>query len=85
MQAYASLAILMVIAYLLLSVWRLRRKRSVPGPAAAGMMNEILNDERRAAIEIIVEEKTGYRDPEDRDGSLPDLKDRSVIVSGNDR
>jgi hypothetical protein len=49
------------------------------------MMNEILNDERRAAIEIIVEEKTGYRDPEDRDGSLPDLKDRSVIGSGNDR
>ena len=47
------------------------------------MMNEILNDEQRAAIEIIVEEKTGYRDPEDRDGSLPDLEDQSVIGSGN--
>jgi hypothetical protein len=85
MQGYASLAILMVIAYLVFSAWRLRRKRSMPGPAAAGMMYEILNDERRAAVEIIVEEKTGYRDPEDRDGSLPDLEDQSVLGSGKDR
>lgn len=56
----------------------------MPGPAAAGMMNEILNDERRAAIEVIVEEKAGYRDPEDRDGSLSDLEDPSVIRSGKD-
>lgn len=84
MQGYVSLAILMVIAYLLLAVWRLRRKRSMPGPAAAGMMHEILNDERRAAIEIIVEEKTGYRDPEDRDGSFSDLKDPAVVRSGKD-
>jgi hypothetical protein len=38
------------------------------------MMHGVLNDERRAAIEIIVEEKTGFRDPEDRDGNLPDLE-----------
>ncbi len=33
-------------------------------------MHEILTDERRAAIEVIIEERTGYRDPEDRDGDL---------------
>lgn len=66
-----ALVILLVVAYLVFAVWRLRTRRSAPGPAAAGMMNEILNDDRRAAIEVIVEEKTGYRDPEDRDGILP--------------
>lgn len=75
MERYTSLVILMVIAYLAFSVWRLRKKRSLPGPSAAGMMHEVLNDERRAAIEIIVEEKTGYRDPEDRDGSPPTRED----------
>jgi hypothetical protein len=84
MQGYASLAILLVIACLVFAVWRLRTKRSMPGPAAAGMMSEILNDDRRAAIEVIVEEKTGYRDPEDRDGNCSDLKDQSVIRSGKD-
>jgi hypothetical protein len=38
------------------------------------MLHQILNDDRRAAIEFIVDEKTGYRDPEDRDGNLPDLE-----------
>jgi hypothetical protein len=61
------------MAYLVFSIWRLRSGRSIPGPASVGMMQEIMDDQRRAAIEIIVEEKTGYRDPEDRDGNLPDL------------
>jgi hypothetical protein len=47
-----------------------------PGAAAAGMMNELLSEERRAAIEVVVvEERTGYRDPEDRDGTFPNLAD----------
>jgi hypothetical protein len=28
----------------------------------------------RAVVEIIIEERTGERDPEDRDGNLPDLE-----------
>jgi hypothetical protein len=70
----ASAVIWLVMAYLVFAVWRLRSKRSTPGPAAAGMMDEILDDQRRAAIEIIVEEKAGYRDPEHRDGDLPELE-----------
>ena len=68
MESSGGVAVLAVIAYVVFSIWRLRKKRSVPGPAAAGRMHEILNTDRRAAIEVIVEEKTGYRDPEDRDG-----------------
>jgi hypothetical protein len=45
------------------SIWRLRSGRSIPGPASVGMMHEIIDDQRRAVIEIIVEEKTGNRDP----------------------
>jgi len=33
----------------------------------------MLNEDRRRAIEIIVEEKAAACDPEDRDGNLPDL------------
>jgi hypothetical protein len=37
-------------------------------------MHEMLIQDRRAAVEIILEERTGERDPEDRDGNLPDLE-----------
>jgi hypothetical protein len=70
MERYASVVIWLFIVYLVFGIWRLLTKRSRPGPAAAGMMHEILSDDGRAAIEIIVEERTGYRDPENRDGSL---------------
>jgi hypothetical protein len=73
-QSVVSGIIAVLILWLVIGAWRLRKKRSRPGPAAAGMMNEILNDERRAAIEMILEERTAYRDPEDRDGDLPQLE-----------
>jgi len=43
------------------------------GPAAAASMHDLLNDDRCAAIEIMLEERAAARDPEDRDGNLPDL------------
>jgi hypothetical protein len=43
------------------------------GSAAAGTIYDMLNEEKRNAIEVIVEERAGERDPEDRDGNLPDL------------
>lgn len=45
------------------------------GPGAAGAMYDLLNQDRRNAIELIVEEKAAARDPEDADGNLPDLED----------
>jgi hypothetical protein len=47
------------------------------GSAAAGALYDLLNEDKRKAIEIIVEERAGERDPEDRDGNLPDLKHQS--------
>lgn len=43
------------------------------GPGAAGTIYDWLNEDKRKAIEIIVEEKAAARDPEDKDGNLPDL------------
>ena len=64
----------LLIVWLVIGAWRLRRKRVTIGAAAAGTIDELLDDRRRAAIEIIIEERTGERDPEDRDGNLPDLE-----------
>ena len=42
--------------------------RGGPGPGAAGAMYDLLNQDKRNAIELIVEEKAGARDPEDAEG-----------------
>jgi hypothetical protein len=70
----AFLALLGYIVGFALITRRLIRRRKHYGPAMAGTIHDLLNDDRRAAVQIIVEEKTGERDPEDRDGNLPDLE-----------
>lgn len=44
------------------------------GPGAYGAVYDLLNQDRRKAIEIILEEKAEARDPEDADGNLPALE-----------
>jgi hypothetical protein len=58
-------------------VWRLTRRgrgRLAPGTALLDSMELLFDDDRRAAVEIIIEERTGYHDPEDKDGDLPQLE-----------
>lgn len=50
-----------------------RRGRSALGPAGAGTVYDMLNKDKREALEIIVEERAEARDPEDAEGHLPDL------------
>jgi hypothetical protein len=45
-----------------------------PGPGASGAFYEMLNEDKRKAIEIIVEEKAAARDEETADDIPPDLK-----------
>jgi hypothetical protein len=66
-----------LIAWLIVGVWRLTRRRGrrvTPGPAALGSMDFLFDDNRRAAVEVIVEERTGEREAEDKDGNLPELE-----------
>ncbi len=53
---------------------RLRSRRTHIGAAAAGAVYEMLNQDKRNAIEIIVEEKAAEADPERADGDLPHLE-----------
>ena len=68
---------LVAIVLLVIAVWRTRRqrRRGGVGAGAAGMVYGWLNEDKRNAVEIIVEERAAARDPEDRDGNLPDLVD----------
>jgi hypothetical protein len=72
---------LVVLAFLIVVIVSARRKRrrgwtraSGAGPGAMGAVYDLLNEDKRNAIEMIVEEKAESRDPEDADGNLPDLE-----------
>ena len=75
MEAYINGVFALFMVWLLVGAWRLRRRRATPGAAAAALMHALLNQDQRAAVEIIVEERAAAHDPEDRDGNLPDLTD----------
>ena len=66
---------------------KMRRRRAGTfnvGAGAMGAVYDLLNQDRRNAIEIIVEEKAEARDPEDADGNLPELeRPRRANSDGN--
>ena len=61
--------VLLVVAFM-----RLRKRRSHIGSGAAGIVYDMINEDKRKAIEIVVEDRAAARDPEDKDGNLPDLE-----------
>jgi hypothetical protein len=82
METGAVGVVIWVIALVIIAIlfWRQRRRRGRLGAGAAGTVYDMLNEDKRNATEIIVEARAEARDPEDRDGNLPDLeapKDRS--------
>jgi hypothetical protein len=66
---------LVAIVAVIAAFSRLGRNTRDIGPGAAGSIYDMLNEDKRKAIEIVVEERAEARDPEDRDGNLPDLED----------
>jgi hypothetical protein len=63
-----------MMALMAAAIWRLSRRRRHLGPGAIGTMHEILSQDRRNAIEMIVEERAEERRPENADGNLPELE-----------
>ncbi len=51
-----------------------RRRGGGIGPGAAGAIYDLLNEDKRKAVEIIVEQKAEATDPETADGDLPDIE-----------
>ena len=70
-EVAAWLVVLIGTIALLASIGRRARG---PGSAAAGTIYDMLNEDKRNALEIIVEQRAEARDPEDADGNLPDLE-----------
>ncbi len=74
-QVMSALVWAAAVVLLIVAVWRTRRqrRRGGIGSASAGAIYDWLNEDKRNALEIIVEERAEARDPEDKDGNLPDL------------
>jgi hypothetical protein len=66
----AALVWLAAAIVLIAAVWRSRHKRRMGslGPGAAGIVYDMLNEDKRKAIDIIVEQRAAARDPEDKEG-----------------
>ena len=70
---YGAIVWVIVLVVVAVLVYRKRRQGRL-GAGAAGTVYDMLNEDRRNALEIIVEERAGARDPEHRDGDLPQLE-----------
>ena len=65
----AAVTWLLLIAGVVVVFARLRRRKHSIGPGASGAIHDMLNEDKRKAIEIIAEERAEARDPETADGS----------------
>ena len=65
-----AVVLLALLGVLVTTVFSRRSSgRGGPGAGACGAVYDLLNQDKRNAIELIVEDKAGYRDPEDADGT----------------
>lgn len=79
MRLALGLVVILGLVFLAVRVLtRDRRGRTFgTGPGAAGAVYDMLNEDKRKAIEIIVEGRAEYRDPETAD-DLPPAKPRQL-------
>ena len=74
-SAWLGVVWAIVMAGFVVLVWMTRRtRRGHIGPGASGAIHDMLNEDKRKAVEIIVEQKAEARRPEYPDGNLPDLE-----------
>jgi len=72
LEALIWIVALVAIATL---VWRGGGRPRRLGSASVGSVYDMLNEDKRNAVELIVEGRAEARDPEHADGNLPDLED----------
>jgi hypothetical protein len=74
MMMAAAIWVVAIVLLLVASRRQRRKGRIRAGSASAGGIYGLLNEDKRNAVEIVVEGRAEARDPEDRDGNLPDLE-----------
>jgi hypothetical protein len=69
-------AVIWVVAFVIVAALflRHRRRRGRLSAGAAGAVYGMLSEDKQHAVEIVVEERAAARDPEDREGNLPELE-----------
>lgn len=75
-EAVAWLVVLAAVVGVVVGIGR--RSRSRAGSAAAGTIYDLLQEDKRKALEIIVEERAEARDPERSQGNKPELENPNV-------
>ena len=70
-EGVAGLIVLALIIAIAIQRVVSRRHRSRIGPGAVGSVYDLLNKDKREAVEIILEERAEARDPEDAEGQKP--------------
>ena len=71
----AAIWIVAIVILLIASRRARKRRRLGVGAGSVGTVYDWLNEDKRRAVEVVVEGRAEARDPEDRDGNLPDLED----------
>jgi hypothetical protein len=69
-EGIAGIVIFALIAAVAIRRVFTRRGRSSLGPGAAGSVYDMLNKDKREALEIVLEERAEARDPEDAEDNL---------------
>jgi hypothetical protein len=70
-----ALVWLVALAVVVIALRGLRGRRTHVGPASAGTIYDWLNEDKRKAIEIVVDGQAERQEGEHADGNLPDLED----------
>lgn len=63
---------IVVLAALAFMMWRVRRRRPHVGAGGAGAVYDLINDDKRKAIEVVVEGRAERQDPEHADDTVVD-------------
>ena len=68
MTALEAITVLLLIAFFVVMIWLMRRKRGRLGPGALGAVEPFMVHSQRQGAQVIIEQRAAERDGETADG-----------------